>query len=259
MFYQEYLPHPALRGHVACLWLAHAPAQPTPHTHRVLPDNCIDILWQDSGAPAFAVGMMTRAIHVTAERAVRTVAVRFKPGAAGPFLAQAGLQSGLLAPPLHELADQRTDLDLLWGRSDANRLADALWADGLDDAGRLRLLERQLLARLPGPGITPLIAAALHAIDGSGGTLRIETLAGALGVSRQHLAAQFRAKVGLTPKMYARICRFRRATGALAAAPARAAATDWAGLALDCGYFDQSHLIHDFQEFAGAAPESFLR
>lgn len=251
MFYQEYPPHPALRGHVACLWLAHAPAQPFPHTHRVLPDNCIDILWQDTGAPAFAVGMMTRAIHVTSGRAVRTVAVRFKPGAAGIFLAQGTTQ----APPLHELADRRTDLDLLWGRSDADRLADALWAHGLDDAGRLGLLQRHLLERLPAPGITPLIAAALHAIDGSGGALRIETLADGLGVSRQHLAAQFRARVGLTPKMYARICRFRRATGALA----QAATPDWAGLALDCGYFDQSHLIHDFQEFSGSAPESFLR
>jgi AraC-like DNA-binding protein len=222
----------------------------------VLPDNCIDILWQDNGAPAFAVGMMTRAIHVVSDRAVRTVAVRFKPGAAGIFLAQGQQQ----APPLHELADRRTDLGLLWGRSGADRLADALWAHGLDDAARLALLERHLLERLPGlPGITPLVAAALHAIDGSGGALRIEALADSLGVSRQHLAAQFRARVGLAPKMYARICRFRRATGALAAEPARSTAPDWAGLALDCGYFDQSHLIHDFQEFSGGAPESFLR
>ena len=78
-------------------------------------------------------------------------------------------------------------------------------------------------------------------------------------MSRQHLAARFRAKVGLTPKMYARICRFRRATGALAQAQPHARATDWARLAQDCGYFDQSHLIHDFQEFSGSAPENFLR
>lgn len=261
MFYQEYPPHPALRGHVACLWLARAPAQPFPHTHRVLPDNCIDILWQDSGAPAFAVGMMTRAIHVVSERAVRTVAVRFKPGAAGLFLSP--------RLPLHELADQRTDLDLLWGRSDAERLADSLWTRELDDRQRLALVEHSLLARLQGPraaataqarhatvpGVAPLIAAALDAIARSGGDLPIERLADGLGVSRQHLAAQFRAKVGLTPKVYARICRFRRATGSLA----QSATPDWSQLALDCGYFDQSHLIHDFQEFSGSAPASFLR
>jgi transcriptional regulator GlxA family with amidase domain len=83
--------------------------------------------------------------------------------------------------------------------------------------------------------------------------MRIEQLAARLGVSRQHMAAQFRDKVGLSPKLYARIRRFRRATAALKTTPA----PDWAQLALDCGYFDQSHLIHDFQEFAGSAPERF--
>ncbi len=38
-----------------------------------------------------------------------------------------------------------------------------------------------------------------------------------------------------------------------------AGGADWAQLALDCGYFDQSHLIHDFQDFAGSAPQGFLR
>lgn len=292
MHYKEFPPHPALRAHVACLWASASgglAAGGRAASHRVLPDNCIDILWQDTGAPAFAVGMMTRAIHVASEQVVRTVAVRFKPGAAGLFLSP--------ALPLHQLADQRTGLDQLWGSGDADRLADGLWSRELSQTQRLALIERSLLARLRqaaaggdaaaaaaatpasaaaaaahgGPGAAmaagaggaaarafpagPLVGAALAAIDRSGGALRIDTLADGLGVSRQHLAAQFRAKVGLTPKMYARICRFRRATGALA----QAAAPDWAQLALDCGYFDQSHLIHDFQEFSGSAPESFLR
>ncbi|WP_228894002.1 AraC family transcriptional regulator [Pseudoduganella aquatica] len=256
MHYKEFPPHPALRPYVACLWASASGGvarDGRPVSHRVLPDNCIDILWQDTGAPAFAVGMMTRAIHVASGQTVRTVAVRFRPGAAGLFLQP--------ALPLHQLADRRTELDLLWGRSDADRLADGLWGGALDEGRRIALIERHLMARLAGLGgaaASPagaLVAAALHAIDGSGGALRIEALADGLGVSRQHLAAQFRARVGLTPKMYARICRFRRATGALA----QAAAPDWAGLALDCGYFDQSHLIHDFQEFSGGAPESFLR
>lgn len=99
-----------------------------------------------------------------------------------------------------------------------------------------------------------MVTRALHLLDTSDGNLRIEALAGAVGVSRQHLAAQFRDRVGLSPKLYARICRFRRATAALKTS----AAPDWAQLALDCGYFDQSHLIHDFQSFARRTPERFI-
>ena len=250
MLYREYPPHPALSAHVDCMWTARvlcvAPGRA--HTHRVLPDNCVDILWQDGGQPAFAVGMMSTAIQVASAGPVGTVAVRFKPGAAGAFL----------ATPLHALTDQRADIDLLWGRSDAERLADALWTRELSDRERIVLIETQLLRRLrdvdPMAGGGALIRSALGVLDASAGAVRIDDLAAQLGVSRQHLAAQFRARVGLSPKLYARICRFRRATAALKASPT----PDWARLALECGYFDQSHLIHDFQEFAGSAPERFL-
>ena len=251
MLYREYPPHPALSAHVDCMWAAPVPsvAPGRAHTHRVLPDNCVDILWQDGGRPAFAVGMMSTAIQVASAGPVSTVAVRFKPGAAGAFL----------ATPLHSLTDQRAGIDLLWGRADADRLADALWTNELTDRSRLALIETQLLRRLRAidPAAAPgeaLIRRALGVLDASGGGVRIDELAARLGVSRQHLAAQFRTRVGLSPKLYARICRFRRATAALKAAPA----PDWAQLALACGYFDQSHLIHDFQEFAGSAPERFL-
>jgi methylphosphotriester-DNA--protein-cysteine methyltransferase len=101
----------------------------------------------------------------------------------------------------------------------------------------------------------PLVRQALAALDRSGGALRVEELAAQLHVSRQHLAAQFRQHVGLSPKLYARICRFRRATATLRTDTT--GSLDWAQLAADCGYFDQSHLIHDFQEFSSSTPEQF--
>ncbi|MYM71398.1 helix-turn-helix domain-containing protein [Duganella sp. FT109W] len=251
MDYREYPPHPALAAYVDCVWTALAPA--AAHTHRVLPDNCVDILWQDGGQQGFAVGMMSSSILVPSARPVRTLAVRFKPGMAGLFL----------AAPLHALTDQRADIDLLWGRSDAHRLADALWTSDAPERARLAIIERELLRRLRAADVNAsgaatgglaLVQRALATLEGSG-DVRVEQAAAGLGVSRQHLAAQFRQHVGLSPKLFARICRFRQATAAIKTA--RGAAPDWAQLALDCGYFDQSHLIHDFQEFAGSAPERF--
>ena len=272
MSYQEFPPPPGLAGLVDCLWLSEAPAAPAgpallPVSHRVLPDNCTDILWQDSGA-AFFVGMMSTWFDVPAARRVRTVAVRFRPGAASLFVGPV---------PLASLIDQRAGLDQLWGRSAADRLGDKLWSVARSDAERLALLTEALYARLSlapagaraASALASRVAAAapagqslaLHAVaqlEASGGALRVESLAAALGVSRQYLANQFRDHVGLSPKLFARICRFQAArAAALAAEPGRHG-HDWATLALDSGYFDQSHLIRDFQDFTGASPDVHL-
>jgi AraC-like DNA-binding protein len=250
MVYQELPPHPLLRPYVACLWRSASSGGSPGASHRVLPDNCIDILWQDAGRPAFAVGMMTRSIHVPLSSPVRTVAVRFLPGAAGLFL----------GVPLHELTDLDVAVTEFHSLGEAERLSDRLWQDDIGDLARLGLIEQYLLSRLQylaAPAGLALVRTALAALDRSGGALRIESLVAQLGISRQHLAAQFKSQVGLSPKLYARIQRFRRAAEALR--QPRPGAVDWAQLALECGYFDQSHLIHDFQEFAGSAPESFRK
>ncbi len=276
MRYQEFPPPPGLAGLVDCLWLSDAPAAPAaadapaPIVHRVLPDNCTDILWQDSG-DAFFVGMMSTWFDVPAARRTRTVAVRFRPGAASLFIGPV---------PLAGLVDQRADLDLLWERPVAERLRDTLWSVARSDDERLALLTEALYARLSiapagaraatalasrltaAPAGQVLALRAVAELEASSGAVRVETLAATLGVSRQYLAAQFRDHVGLSPKLFARISRFRAArASALTAATSDAAdrhGHDWATLALDNGYFDQSHLIRDFQDFTGATPDAHL-
>lgn len=247
--YREYAPIPALRPWLDCVWSCRVHAGSTPLRHQVLPDNCIDILCQDQQDASFAVGMMTAPIAVISRGLVQTVAARFKPGAASRFFQL----------PLCELNDGRAELQQLWGRELAARLGDALWSEPLGDVQRLSILQDYLLLRLrktaPGPASAGLVERAIALIEHGHGSLRVDGLAHGLGVSRQHLALQFRHKVGLSPKLFARICRFRALHGALRGLPAHA---DWAQLALQYGYFDQSHLIHDFQDFAHSAPEAWL-
>ena len=75
-----------------------------------------------------------------------------------------------------------------------------------------------------------------------------------LGFSQEHLIRRFREQVGLTPKAYANILRFEHAL-----AQARAKTGHWSEIALNCGYYDQAHLVRDFQRYAGRAPASLLR
>ena len=258
--YREYPPHPLLAGHVACLWTSHAAPNGAPVRHRVLPDNCIDILWQDGAPLGFVAGMMSRPHRVEVTQPVLTVAVRFLPGAARAFFDL----------PLQAMQDGHPALSELWPRHEAEALAAALW-DRVSSAEQgLAVIERALLARLGraldgGPDrASRLVRTAVGQIERAGGAVRIEELAGTLGVSRQHLAQQFRERVGLNAKTFAMVCRFRRASAALRAgsgngAGSGAGAIDWAGLAGECGYYDQSHLIHEFQQFAGETPQDFAR
>ena len=246
--YQEYVPIPALRPWLDCVWTCRVQTGATPFTHQVLPDNCIDILCQDQQDASFAVGMMTAPIQVVSCGLVQTVAARFKPGAAARFFQL----------PLCELNDGRTDLQQLWGRDLAARLGDALWTQPLPDAQRMLILQDFLLLRLrktPLPAASGLALQAVALIEHAQGTLRVDQLAAQLHVSRQHLAAQFRQQVGISPKLFARISRFRAVNSALKTLPAQA---DWVQVALQYGYFDQSHLIRDFQDFARASPEAWL-
>jgi AraC-like DNA-binding protein len=248
--YREFPPHPALAGIVACLWTSHAAPSGAPVRHRVLPDNCIDILWQDRAPMGFVAGMMSGPHRVEVLEPVLTVAVRFLPGAARAFCDL----------PLHVLQDGHPALSELWPRGEAEALAASLWERGQTAEQRLATIERALLARLrrrEADRADRLALAAVGLIERSGGALRIEELAQSLGVSRQHLALQFRERVGLNAKTFAMVCRFRRASAAVR--DLRGAAVDWAAMAGEWGYYDQSHLIHEFQQFAGETPEAFAR
>jgi AraC-like DNA-binding protein len=250
--YREFPPHPALAAHVACLWTSHAAPSGAPLRHRVLPDNCIDILWQDRAPLGFVAGMMSRTHRIEVTQPVRTVAVRFLPGAARAFF----------DVPLHVLQDGHPGLSELWPPDEAEALAAALWEREPAVAQQLATIERALLVRLQAAErsrVDLLARAAVAAIERSGGTVRIEELARTLGVSRQHLALQFRERVGLNAKTFAMVCRFRSASAALRGVAAAPGGIDWAALAAACGYYDQSHLIHEFRLFADETPEAFAR
>jgi AraC-like DNA-binding protein len=61
--------------------------------------------------------------------------------------------------------------------------------------------------------------------------------------------------VGLTPKVFARLARFRHAMRRIHTATE----VDWTDIALASGYFDQPHFIRDFREFSGVSPSAYLR
>jgi AraC-like DNA-binding protein len=179
----------------------------------------------------------------TAEEA-SIMGVHFKPGGAFPFL-------GL---PVGELADAHVNLETLWGRS-AVELRERL-CGAATPLERFHLLEEALLANL----FRPLehhyaVPTALDAFGQTDTCPTVRDVARHIGLSQRRFIQVFTEEVGLTPKLFSRVRRFQR-TIALAR---QTTAPDWARLAVDCGYFDQSHLIRDFLMFSGLSPSDYLR
>src|SRR5262249_19504837 len=74
------------------------------------------------------------------------------------------------------------------------------------------------------------------------------------GLSRRRFAQLFREQIGITPKLYCRIHRFQSVLRQIASG----APVDSADVALAGGYYDQAHLNHEFHDFSGMSPVTYL-
>ena len=178
------------------------------------------------------------------------IGIRFRPGGAFPFLQF----------PLSELTDQVIEMDRLWGNF-INDVRDQL-GESPSPSSKFRILEGLLLKK--GNGALehhPIIDAALTRLLNQEEDLSIKTLAQDLGVSQKHLLRLFDRVVGLTPKLLARVLKFQKVLQSVEQHLSRNAGKQrvhWTQIAYECGYYDQAHLIHDFQAFSGMNPTAYF-
>ena len=157
----------------------------------------------------------------------------------------------LFGEPMHELAGRVVPLEDVLGEPLAEHLYEC------DDwPSRFEFLDEVLARRFASSRPpSPTVVWAWQRLVRSGGRVRIGSLVDELGWSRKRIAARFREEIGLTPKAAARRIRFESAR----ASAERMVRPDWARIALDCGYYDQSHLISDFRAVTGRTPATFFQ
>lgn len=159
----------------------------------------------------------------------------------------------LFRVPMSSLAGRIVDLEDLLGPR-ATRLVERL-QDTPSWAERFAALDVALTSWLAEERPAATGVSWAHArLRTSHGRVRVSWLAEELGWSRKRLAARFREEVGLTPKAVARVLRFERAVGL-----AERGNLSWGELALECGYYDQAHLIHEFRSISGRTPGTFFQ
>jgi AraC-like DNA-binding protein len=178
----------------------------------------------------------------TAEQA-SVIGVHFRPGGAFPFLRR----------PAGELRDTSVSLDALWGRT-AIDLRDRLLEAATHEA-RFAILEQALLAELArGSDHHGAVGFALRRFMAAPHVTTMASVSEQIGLSPKRFIQVFRDETGFTPKVFCRIRRFHRALDHMQGGQS----VEWAKVALDCGYFDQAHFIHDFRAFSGINPSSYL-
>lgn len=205
------------------------------------------LVTSDDAAPATRLPDATLTGMTTVARRMHTAAgsgvalVRFHAGAAGLFF-----------PALHELFGATVPLGDLLSPTIADRLESQV-RDAKNDRQRLASLETLLTSTLRARPADPVVTAALRALEAAHGVVAIQTLAKRLGISQDPFEKRFRRLVGASPKQFASLLRLRRAIAAYRPG------TTFTQLALDAGYFDQSHFNRELRAATGQSPTDFFR
>jgi AraC-like DNA-binding protein len=149
----------------------------------------------------------------------------------------------------HHFSNQTVALESIW-TSSTQPLRDRLRQLDSPQA-RLQCLEQFLrtrfTSRLERRQRPPQIQFALRYFAHNPHVASVRETARQMGWSERRFSQIFREEVGLTPKVWCRIQRFQHAVRQLHSG----ADIRWAELALDCGYYDQSHFANEFRAFSG--------
>jgi len=249
MNYCEIRPRYPLSRFVECFWTLESD-KPAAGAERILPDGCVELILNFGAAFSqhceerrelqprnFLVGQMTGPIVISPTGPVQLIGIRFHPGGTAPFLRL----------PLHEITDQVVELGSLSSKLERELLR--VSSDALSLIKKLAAIEKFLTSELLSGETDPRVMMLAARIVKHGGSVSVDQLAHDAGISSRQLERRFQREIGLGPKLLGRIIRFQQVFRAVEQCDAA-----WATIAIECGYYDQAHLIRDFHQFARQTP-----
>ena len=196
---------------------------------------------------AWASGVRTKPITIPSGNGSRMLVVAFKKGKAHPFYRF----------PMSEITDTVAEANLIFGRKFCdlrNQLLSAKSVNRMFQLAEWFLLQQAGDAVLE-DGAARCIAYAVSSIVNHPTLRCLHKLSDEIGYSQKHFIDLFRQQVGVTPKQYLKIMRFQKAVGAIE----NNESIRWSNIALESGYYDQAHFIHDFKLFSGFTPNEYIK
>ena len=216
-----------IRG--AVLWQRSVGSRP--ESARILPDGCLDLLWD--GGRLIVAGPDSTARRNDSPGGTTYVGLRFS-GGTGPALLGIGAD---------EVVDQSPALDEVWTSRETRALTDKVATNPA------AALEAWAVERVAGCDLNPFGPTVLRMADDG---VPVAVMAHRLGMSARQLHRRCLPIFGYGPRRLSRVLRFRRALDdALGGAPLAQAA-------FEAGYVDQSHLNREVRALAGTTPTVLL-
>jgi AraC-like DNA-binding protein len=197
---------------------------------KVRPKTCI-----------FGLPTTRQNLHLPTEYMM--VHVRFQPGAIHK----------LLRIPMYELLHQYIEARAIFG-SEINDVEDQLASANRYDELPL-ILDRFFTKKVRQIkyGFAPIDRIGVIILNNPQGFNLSQTASDAC-LSFRQFEKRFERQVGVTPKYFARICRFYQAYSLKDAMQD----LDWLSIAVLTGYTDYQHLVKDFRSFAGVTPNTLI-
>ena len=196
-----------------------------------------------NGLDAHAFGMQQSVRRKLIRRGQRAITARLHLGAS----------KAVLGVPASAVAGSVLALEELWGGAAVQRLLDRLIgvSDTTEAAAVMEaaIAERVALAEPRDADVSLALEAAARLVSAKVSAVAVE-----LGVSERHLRRVFREAIGMSPKEFARVARFRHAVRTAR----EGSRVSWAAIAAETGYYDQAHLIEEFRAIAGVTPRVLL-
>ena len=254
--YQEYSPHPVLSPYVDKYWEVKGVWE-TSEKMKILPDGCTDFIFNledvrnledknrfgiDPLHGYFVGAMKTYSELSVCAGSLHVIGIRFTPCGLTVFTKR----------PLGELSGQRLPL------RDVRFLFHEEFASFLREKNtlveRLQVIEAFLMSRLKyAEEVDRQIVWTTGVIRQSGGLLPIRELMSRVCICQRHFERRFKHATGYTPKEYSRVVKFRRAMDVLR----QVSGNNLFSVAVDCGYYDSSHLVKEFKKLSGSSPMVF--
>jgi AraC-like DNA-binding protein len=172
------------------------------------------------------------------------LAAKFRPGGFHPFV----------GVPVSRFTDTVATLRDVFG-AEGDALERAVLTESAD-ASRITVVEDFLRRRRPAPdGNVARIAEIVYAVAGDRGIVKVEDLVDRYAMNQRMLQRLFAKYVGVSPKWVIQRYRLHEAAEQLASG----ASISQSALALDLGYTDQAHFVHDFTAVVGTSPAAYAR